>query len=244
MNWGTDDFTQTYSDTFFVPEPGHDSGISLLDSDDTGLPRDRTRTPVDSYGHRSGQYGRTVRHSTESTPYNDAVAGVREGFRGGGRQDAAPGREHYYTGGNVVSSRRNIDSVYDVAWDRRPQRYNPNSGAEWAQLVPDPFKRPYGGGPAPSLAFPMISQSEAMNHVGSSRAPVAGVPGREGFAASIDTGTISVASITTTVQIIMVVLLFIIVILLAMTLAAGYRLNRKIEKMMASSGTAKGAAAT
>jgi hypothetical protein len=140
-------------------------------------------------------------------------------------------KEGYYTGGNIISQDKNRERVFDTTWDERPERYNPNSGAEWARLVPNPRDRPYGGGPAPSLAFPMISQSEAMNKPDASvfpSAPAAGCAGREGFAVG---PSISVANL---LQIIKVVLLIIVAVLLAMSLRASGRIEDALEKLALS----------
>ena len=228
MDWATSDYTRTYADTIFIPEPGHDSGVSVLDQSDQSDNPENGRDRLRPYGRRG--------HPEKAAPHR-------------GR------RENYYTGGNVVSSRKNLDRVYDVAWDQTPQQYNPNSGASWARLVPNPRDRPYGGGPAPSLAFPMITTSEAMLHPGNSVFPCApskecsagagtsDMPhsrcSKEGF---LGGGSVLSSPITVEVslQFIKVILLVIIVVLLAMTLAAAGRVERRLEKLArAAAGPAK-----
>ena len=128
MDWATSDYTRTYADTIFVPEPDHDSGVSLLDPSDQSDNPENGRDRLRSYGHRDGRYGRTIRHSEKAAPHNER----REGFRGGAR-------ENYYTGGNVVSSHKNLDRVYDVAWDQTPQSRTPATGPTAA--APPPASR-------------------------------------------------------------------------------------------------------
>lgn len=137
---------------------------------------------------------------------------------------AHPGhvREGYYTGGNIISDRSsgNLRRVYNVAWDERPQHYNPGSGADWAHLVPDRRARPPGGGPAPSLAYPMITNSEAI--VAPSHNPYPSAPSKECFG---DKG----ATADQCLQLMKVVLV-IIVVLLAMALVTSARYARGLEK--------------
>lgn len=114
-------------------------------------------------------------------------------------------RETYYTGGNIVS--RDGDkrrAIFDAAWDERPMHYNPNAGTDWAHLVPPYARRPYGGGPAPSLAFPMITNSEAQ--VGPKDLFSVGGGAAAATAASSTAGLISI---------IQVVLLVVLVVMMA-----------------------------
>jgi len=226
-DWATSDYTRTYGDTVFVPEPGYDSGVYLLEESGqenpaAGYPQ---RTGV-GYGHRPGRYGETARgHPGPAGPVRSR--GVKEG---------------YYTGGNVISqSGYDRQELYNTAWDERPERYNPNSGADWARLVPNPRDRPYGGGPAPSLAFPMISQSEAMNKPDDAVFPSAassecGTKGcgrphavRENFAGLPSAR--AVVTVDALLQVFKVILLFVVVILLAMALVSSNRIERDLEKL-------------
>jgi hypothetical protein len=211
MDWATADYTRTYGDTFFLPEPDHDAGVYLLDEAgrDTD-PDDRARVPIRYYGDSSGRYGRPVRSSGRATPYDHARARrLREGFHG-----------------NIVSSKRNNHAIFDAAWDERPMHYNPSAGSDWAHLVPHPSQRPYGGGPAPSLAFPMITASESLNNPkdlfqGSASG---GVTPQE--AARRETRR----EVDRMLQIVKVVLLVIVVVLLAMTLVSAHQRLKGIEQ--------------
>ncbi len=228
MDWATSDYTRTYADTIFVPEPGHDAGVYLLDEagPDSEPPRHR-RAPF--------------RRGAGATPIDEE--------RGMGSYDAprcgprgAPLRENYYTGGNVVSGRGdglNGRRVFDVAWDERPAHYSPRSGPEWAHLVPDPRDRPHGGGPAPSLAFPKISHSEAIVAPYRNPAPApapgcwAGACGdgaREGFQAE-PVGSRPGAGADYCLQALKIGLLFVIVVLLAM-MAASAAIDRCVERAL------------
>jgi hypothetical protein len=206
MDWATSDYTRTYADTFFLPEPGHDAGVYLLDeaSRDTD-PEDRVRVPIRRYGDVAGRFGRPIRCKAGSTPYNRARARgeLREGFYG-----------------NILSSHRNNHAIFDSTWDERPMHYNPSAGSDWAHLVPPPRLRPYGGGPAPSLAFPIISQSEALNR------PKDLFQGGETAADQ----SCKCPSPDRLLQLIKIVLLIVIVVLLAMTLISAQRLSRDLEK--------------
>ena len=244
MDWSTGDYTQTYADTFFLPEPEHGTGIYLLDesgrdSDPGGDPY--VRAPIRPYGNRSGRYGKAARHSVPS--------GLASACRGSRSETGAPlwadgtpdarkpppvGREGYYTGGNIISSPRGRRPIFDVAWDERPQHYNPRSGEDWAHLVPNPRDRPHGGGWAPSLAFPHITQSEAM--VDPYHNPAVGAPSKECFrGASQGIPPLPGQSAEYCLQFIKIILLVVIVVLLAMTLAATGRAARSLEKMIGES---------
>lgn len=197
MDWSTSDYTQTYADTFYVPEEDHDAGVYILDE----VPQPPARQPD-----------------------------VGVPWRGRGRQRV---KEGYYTGGNIISDNKNRESVFDTTWDERPERYNPNSGAEWARLVPNPRDRPYGGGPAPSRAFPMITQSEAMNKPDSLVFPDAPsrACSREGFTpAGALAGLASAGAVEAVIRIITLVLLVIVAVLLAMSLASAGRIERALDK--------------
>lgn len=193
MDWSTSDYTKTYADTLYVPEPDHDAGVYLLDEAGAG--------PKNSWLGPDPEDA-----ATDSR--------VRAPLRPAGRA-----REGFYTGGNIVSDRHNNHAVFDAAWDERPLHYSPSAGPDWAHLVPSPRQRPPGGGPAPSLAFPMITQSEAQ--VGpkdlftGGRAPG---PGPDGWTPEL------------ALQLIKVVLLLVIVVLLALTLRAAGRVARRLKK--------------
>jgi hypothetical protein len=215
MDWATADYTRTYADTFFLPEPDHDAGVYLLDEAgrDTD-PEDRARVPIRPYGDSCGRYGRPIREPGRVTPYDYARSrGLREGFYG-----------------NIVSSKRNNHAIFDAAWDERPMHYNPNAGSDWAHLVPHPSQRPYGGGPAPSLAFPKITASEALN------GPKDLFQGHVGDAGASPPSAQEVArrearrEVSRTLQIVKVVLLVVVVVLLAMTLASTYQMAKGLER--------------
>ncbi len=208
MDWSTNDYTQTFADTIYVPETGADTGIYLLDEagdSQRDAPDDRARVPIRPYDYR---HGRPARHPGVGVP-------SRPG-----------GREGYYTGGNIISDRENNHAVFDVAWDERPMHYNPNAGAEWAHLVPSQTQRPYGGGPAPSLAFPMITNSEAQ------------VSPKDFFTPGKNQGNpdakarAAVAEIT--LAVLKVVLFVILAILLAMAIIAVGRAARAFDRMAVS----------
>jgi hypothetical protein len=202
MDWATHDYTRTYADTIYTPEPDYDSGVSLLDEAPAWTPPAR----------RSGR---------DAPP-------MQPGCRRGG----APRREAFY--GNVVSDRRNSRAIYDVAWDERPLRYNPNAGADWAELVPPPQLRPPGGGPAPSLAYPIITQSEAANGT------------KDLFAANSCQACHSRPSPCSgltaelALQFVKIIILIVIVVLLAMTLSAAGRLAKCLEKTIKEAAAALG----
>jgi hypothetical protein len=209
MDWSTHDYTRTYADTIYVPEQDYGAGVYPLDEagpDADDAVDSRVRAPIrpyslsDKYADRGGRYGRAARHPIVGTPFNEYRT-----------------REGYYTGGNIVSNRENQRAVFNVAWDERPLHYNPNAGTDWAHLVPPYSARPYGGGPAPSLAFPMITNSEAQ------------VRPKELFAAGAGAGACG-HSAELVLQVIKVILLVIIVVMLAMSLSAAGRVSRDIEK--------------
>jgi hypothetical protein len=210
MDWATDDYTRTYADTFFLAEPDHDKGVYLLDEAgrDTD-PEDRVRVPIRAYGDGSGRYGRPIRRSERATPFDYARSrgGLREGFYG-----------------NIVSSKRNNHAIFDAAWDERPMHYNPNAGSDWAHLVPLPSQRPYGGGPAPSLAFPIITPSEALNK------PKDLFQGQLQETAGREARREARREVDRTLQILKVVLLVVIVVLLAMMLASTRQLAKGFER--------------
>lgn len=214
MDWSTNDYTRTYADTFYVPEQDYDAGVHLLDEagpDAGDAISDRVRAPIRPYGDRDGRYGKAARRPIIGTPYNEYRT-----------------REGYYTGGNIVSGpREKTRAIFHAAWDERPMHYNPNAGTDWAHLVPPPHLRPPGGGPAPSLAFPMITNSEAQ--VSPKDLFTAGNGGNGGndCGKSCDCRQ-SAAEFT--LQIIKVILLVVIVVLLAMSLSAAGRVARDLEK--------------
>lgn len=125
-------------------------------------------------------------------------------------------REGFY--GNIISDRGDLPAVYNVAWDPRPQHYNPNTGAEWAHLVPPPHARPYGGGPAPSLAYPKVPYASDGFLGGHGRDTGCQCGGGRPRGDSL--------------QFIKFTLLIIIVVLLAMTLATMGRMTHNIKKMI------------
>lgn len=210
MDWSTGDYTKTYADTIYVPEPEHGTGVYLLDEagrdSDPGVDS-RIRAPIRPYGleDRPGRFGRSA-----------------------SRPPHRPQREGFYTDGNIISNRAGGNSrrVFDVAWDERPQHFNPSSGPEAARLVPDPRVRPHGGGPAPSLAFPLISHSEAV--VDPSRNPFPSAPSKECFGGRCCGNCGGGAELG--LQLVKVILLVVILVLLAMTLMASARLARSLEK--------------
>jgi hypothetical protein len=238
MDWSTGDYTQTYADTIYVPEQEYGEGVYLLD--ETGQESDPyLRVPI-------RPYEMVIR---QSCPDKGKVT-RRPGSE-------VPRREGYYTGGNIISERGsgNDRRVFDVAWDERPQHYNPNSGPGWAHLVPDPRARPYGGGPAPSLAFPMTTNSEAtvypshnpfpsatskecFSHVERQQAPYFG-----GGASPCCTPATSDARQDLYFHLIKIILLVVIVVLLAMTLMASTRLAHDLEKTVKEAVRALGAVA-
>jgi hypothetical protein len=145
QDWSSDDYTRVYGDTYYVPEQA--ASVYLLDeaglaSDHRGDPH--LRVPISRYEYTSA--GKHRPYGTDK----------REGFYG-----------------NVVSERGDgqLARVYNAAWDERPMHYNPNAGTDWAHLVPSRYDRPYYGGPAPSLAYPVLSQSEGINRPWASQWP-------------------------------------------------------------------------
>jgi hypothetical protein len=208
MDWATDDYTRTYADTIYVTRPDADEGVYLLDeagrgTDAAGDPY--VRVPIRSYDKRAGRCG-----------------GAPQGYTRGRAAGAPRTREGFY--GNIISDRRNNPAVFNAAWDERPLHYNPGAGEDWAHLVPPPSARPPGGGPAPSLAFPFITQSEAMIRPKDLFSPNAGA------GAGTSGGGGCGMSAEFVLQLIKIVLLVVIVILLAMTLSAAGRLARSLEK--------------
>ena len=137
---------------------------------------------------------------------------IRPPWPGGGER---PPREGYYTGGNIIGAAEEPPPGLRRGLGLAPPAYNPHSGTDWAHLVPDPRDRPRGGGPAPSLAFPLVPHSAAIDAPWNNPAPTAPSPvcaGRkEGFGASPSDHSL---------QLIKVFLLIVIVVLLAMTLMA------------------------
>ena len=160
-DWSSDDYTRVYGGVFYVPE--QTASVYLLD--EAGEAADRAwdpqlRVPINRYEYAP----RGMARPCGTTPPRPAGAphGQREGFYG-----------------NIVSERGDgqLARVYNAAWDERPMHYNPNAGTDWAHLVPSRYDRPYYGGPAPSLAYPILSQSEGVNRPWASSWP--GAPSAE-----------------------------------------------------------------
>jgi hypothetical protein len=143
LDWATSDYAQTYADSLYTTEPEPDSGIYVLSDDESGGPC----VGVDAVPPRRplGQRRRPVGAGLQKSGPSAVGPGEKEGFYG-----------------NVVSSRRGQRPIFDAAWDERPQRYRPDTGPAWAELVPLPCRRPPGAAPVPSLAFPVMSNSEAV----------------------------------------------------------------------------------
>jgi len=248
MDWATNDYTRTYADTIYVPEPDASEGIYLLDEAERGFdPWDRDR-PSERRNCGIGRF---------DPPYRAPSRELRGGTQrseGGGRRETF--QEGYYTGGNIISTPRdNLHRIYGAAWDERPQRYNPRSGPDWARLVPDPRDRPYGGGPTPSPAYPIIPHSAAIDNIWDNSAPTAPSrecgrdpsPPLEHFGGGAPSGR-GVAPVTNcgadhALQLVKVFLLIIIVVLLAMTLMAAGRLARALEKAVSEAVGLLGTAA-
>ena len=216
-DWSTGDYTKNYGGTFYLPPSTADEGISLLDEDRPEDPGTHARVPG-PWGYEGRRRGR--RGGCREAPRE----GPREGAREGSRREGCRGsrREGYYTGGNVISDNENRRAVFDAAWDERPLHYNPHAGTDWSHLVPPQSCRPHGGGPAPSLAFPMITNSEAQ--VSPKDLFAAGPAGAPAPAARACCGA------EMTLQVIKVILLFVIVVMLAMALAAAARAARALEE--------------
>jgi hypothetical protein len=230
MDWSTHDYAKTFADTIYTPEQDCDEGVYILDEAgrDTDCSLDtRIRVPIRPYGDPAGRFGRAARHSEVGTPFNEYRA--REGSCGNSA------REGFY--GNIISARENNGAVFDVAWDERPMHYNPNAGKDWAHLVPPPYLRPPGGGPAPTCAFPPITNSEAQ--VG----PKNLFQGGGGDAGASAGACRSCDRTAALVLQFMKVILVIILVLLAMALMSVGHLARRLEKTVKAAVKALGEAA-
>jgi hypothetical protein len=189
MDWSSHDYTQTYADTFVLPEDDSDAGLHVLNEPGP--------TPKRSWS------------SPEDTA--DLYARARVPIRPYRAPTRAGRRERFYIGG---SDRENNPAVFNAAWDERPLRYNPNAGAGWAELVPPYRDRPYGGGPAPSRAYPPWTSSEGQ------------VAPQELFTGSANAGAGAFAGCGVATA--GLVLLVAVVVLLALTLAAAGRLEKEL----------------
>lgn len=227
MDWATNDYTQIYADTIYVPEPEADEGIYLLDEaarETDPWDRDRLRTSIRPFGGRDGGVGRV------GPTFRAAYPPSSRGPLGSAARPVRGHKEGYYTGGNIISAPRdNLHRVFGAAWDERPQHYNPRSGTDWAHLVPDPRDRPYGGGPAPSLAFPMIPQSAALDNPWNNSAPTAPSRECERFGGPAPSPSSGGCGADRSLQLVKIFLLIVVVVLLAMTLMAAGRLARDLE---------------
>jgi hypothetical protein len=220
-DWATHDYARTYADTIYVPEPTYDAGVSTLE--EAGPDTD----PLGGTYARAPGRGRLYPAGPGGWWYTPGAPAGPEGAMGPsprpGPARERPGvREGFY--GNIISSRRGFRPVFDVAWDERPLHFNPSAGADWAHLVPDPAARPPGGGPAPSLAFPLIPRGVALNAPKDLFRPdPGGAPAREPAAADRQPGYA------------VVFLLILLVVLLALVLSsidrASGRICRHLERL-------------
>jgi hypothetical protein len=194
MDWSTHDYTRTYADTFFLPEDTYDEGVSLLDE---------AAPPGQSWKRNPASAAGSDGHRRVPTRWDDDR---RSRSQNDSRsQNRSDGRERYYTGGNVVSNDGERRAIYNTAWDERPMHYNPNAGTDWAHLVPPYSRRPYGGGPCPSQAFPLITNSEAQVGPKDLFTAGGGAPSRAALS---------------TAQVVQIVLLVVLVVLMACLLNA------------------------
>jgi len=159
MDWSTNDDTVNYPGTFITRSRDYDTGIYVLDeASKESDPYTTHKVPIRAYDMSVGKYGNAARRPESHTI-------VKENFNGSGTP---------YSN----RSNGNLQRVFENDWDERPMHYNPNAGADWAHLVPPRCSRPYGGGPAPSLAFPILSQSEGLNNPWAAVPALTGIPGR------------------------------------------------------------------
>jgi hypothetical protein len=226
MDWSTGDYTSVYGDTFYLPE-SHGS-VYLLDEAERGPDPYEPRAPIGRYDYAPRGGDRPCKQSGYLSTDRAQYYGGREGYSGTPRSS----REGFY--GNVVSERGDgeLARVYNVAWDERPMHYNPNAGTDWAHLVPSRADRPYGGGPAPSLAFPLQTPSEGLNNPQASSwasAPCRGSPAKESFQGQTPTTP------TLSSQDVQLFILVIVIILLSVALMDANRQTRSLEKLLKKS---------
>jgi hypothetical protein len=222
MDWSSDDPTVNFGDSIYVPAPGADEGIYVLDEADRLADPDRRR-PYTRYEAPSANGGLASWSRARDDP------NVRHSNRYRGQ------KEGYYTGGNIGSmgphTSGNTQRIFDVAWDERPQQYNPNVGAGWAKLLPTQMQRPHNGVlPLPSLAYPILSTSEAQDRLGRGDWPSAPAMacmggGKEGLAARPRGSAIPIDFMSA-------LLLIVIIVLLAMLLTAAGRIERKLSRLL------------
>lgn len=230
IDWSSDDYTCVHGDTFYVPE--QTASVYLLDeageaADHYGDPH--LRVPISRYEYRMGGKDKPCaqppRNRARTSPPN--------------ARDRPGQKEGFY--GHVVSDRADgeLTRTYNIDWDERPMHYNPNAGTDWAHLVPSRWDRPYYGGPAPSLAYPVLSQSEGINDPRAN--PWPGTPSpecgmrqvpwppehKESFSAA--------AAQDTPAQQAQMFILVVIIVLLAVALVSANRHARSLEKLLKKS---------
>lgn len=135
---------------------------------------------------------------------------------------------------NLNSDRTNIHSIYDESYEPWPLRYNPGAGPEWSNLVPRQSDRPWGGGWAPSLAFPIPKNPPfgrrdfiargcgGERDIGCDSG--CGGEGRERFGGKV------ACTPEMTTQYIKIFLMVVIIVLLAISITIAFKLSRGIEK--------------
>lgn len=236
MDWASNDCTRDYADTFYTRAPESDTGVYTLDEAGQRPASNRNAVPIRGYDARApGRYGQP-----NLRPEPPGFAGYAE--RGGA------GREGFNGSGSPYSERAsgNLDRVYASGWDERPMHYNPNAGKDWAHLVPPPCARPYGGGPAPSLAFPLwVTQSEGADNP--RVAPQNGSLSRECFtggtaaqaAAPLAQAAAPLAQAAAppaqalsaqNMELLKIMLLIVLVVMLAMTMSTAHRIEKQCQK--------------
>lgn len=214
MDWASDDYARGAADSY-VRQPDSDVGIYLLD-DASRAEDPNTGAPTPGPGPRRDPL--RVRAPGACGRYGCPLP-RREGFNGSGTP--------YSERGSGTLAR-----IFAGDWDERPEHYNPAAGADRAHLVPPPCARPYGGGPAPSLAFPVLSQSEGANNPNAYAG--AGVPARECFggAPAAAAGPCPHCGHGATAQqFTRTFLLILALVLAAMAFAAFNRLEKTIKKL-------------
>ena len=217
MDWSSSDCTVNYGDNIYVPPQDHDAGIYLDEGYDPLGRRQRDRVMPGNKELRAppGRYNPPEYvQSADSTHWSRAESKHAEQFVGKPQRQEMPrqmpprphlqnwwdtrksepwGEKEMRNGGIGIhlSDRAALQPIYDVEYDERPARYNPNTGNAWANLVPGmaypavpaQCAAAYPNLPTPGIPSP-YTQSWAQNVPWSARVPTAPCA-KEGFAGAV-----------------------------------------------------------
>ena len=227
-----------YADSFTLP-----------DADEEGVFLDEGASDCDSVrGDCPGRTGRGLQGLRDNFrgDRRDNFRGPRRGNPGAPDIPTPAGRETFY-----ASDRRGRPELDRVNWDERPPRGathtygNANDPSEWFHLVPSPALRPYGGGPAPSLAYPIPAPGRGaeLNGLGSVNLPTArecfaAAPAQASAQASAQAPAPDHAIKITFPQLGVIILLFVAVVLLALVLKSAGRIISCLERTVLATAEA------